>query len=389
MPRVMRRCAIALLLLLQTACLGAVPADEYSYVIHFGVEEGDVLPYRFAFVVNSETESASSGESKPTVLLAEARNLYEAIDTLAGSMSNQLNFSRTTLIVFSRPLAEKDCIPDVLNIVYGKLKIRENTRIMITESDMKAMLEGMAAVIDPSLGKVRTSVTRYAETTGMIVDTTLGQMTEAFRQKTHDAMVCYAGVNTGVPIQDMAGCNSYPYLGGSMLSEGQLKTSIAGTAVFSGTRMTGVLDGQHTLLLLLCSGNFSLGRILMPYADTELTLSISRIKAPRVTFVDADDIAVYTSVEVSLERPRELANIPADELEEIIARWLSNETAHVFLAVQNAGSDVFGFGKTAVRRFSDMSSWRLYDWDSAYRRLSVSFLYSVKLSHDPGDVARE
>ena len=385
----MIRCGvIAALLLLQTACLGAVPADEYSYVIHFGVEEGDVLPYRFAFVVNCETESAD-GEATPTVLLAEARSLYEAIDTLAGSVSNQLNFTRTTLIVFSRALAEQDRIADVLNIAYGKLKIRENTRVMITESDIKSMLEGMAAVADPSLGKVRASVTRYAETTGMIVDTTLGQLTEAFRQKTHDALVCYAGVNTGVPVQDMAGGSSYPYLGGSLLSEGQLKTSIAGTAVFSGTRMIGVLDGQHTLLLLLCSGDFSLGRIMMPYGDTELTLSVSRTGTPRVTFVDADDIAVDTQVEVSLERPRELPEVSADQLEDAVEQWLSHETAHVFLAVQNADSDAFGFGKAAVQRFSDMSSWRLYDWEGVYRRLSVSFLYRVKLTHDPNNAARK
>lgn len=382
---------LLLCLLLFSGCLHAVPTDEYSYVIDIGVEKGDVLPYRFVFMVNNP--SGGSGESATkenvTVITAEARDLYEAIDTVGGCSPNQLNFARTTLLAFSRELAEKGAIGDLINITYGKLKIRESCRIMVVDMDIQTVFEGMVSSADPSMTKIKSHVGSYSEQLGYVPDTTLGQMLEAFQSKTHDVMVSYSGFNTGVPVQDMAGGDSYPYLGGGMLTEGLLKTSIAGGAVFSGERMVGILDGQHTMLVLLVRGELRSCRVAMPYAGQELTLTLYRNTRPRVTF-DGDGTAVArVGLEAALERPLRLPDTSRTELETAIQTYLSEQTENVFSAVQQAGSDVFGFGCTAVQRYTDMGAWRQYDWESAYRQLAVSFVYTVKLSHDPYDLALE
>lgn len=382
---------LALMLLLVSAgCLRAVPTDEYSYVIDLGVEKGEVLPYRFFFMINNPSGGSGESASKEnvSVISAEARDLYEAVDTLAGSSPNQLNFARTTLLLFSRELAEAGAIADIIDVTYGKLKIRESCRVMIAADDIQAVFEGMVSSADPSMTKIKVHMAKYAEAVGVVPDVTLGQMLEAFASKTHDIALAYCGVNTGVPIPDMAGGDSYPYLGGSLLTKGLLKTSIGGCAVFRGERMVGVLDGQHTMLLQMARDEFTSGRVVIPFRGTELTFTLYKNAVPRVA-VEGDTAVVHVGLEAALERPIRLPDADREELETAIAEYLSGRAEQVFAAVQGVGSDVFGFGCTAVKRYTDMGAWRLCDWDGAYRELSCSFVFTVKLSHDPKNLALE
>ncbi len=378
------------LLLVCAGCLNAVATDEYSYVIDIGVEKGETLPYRFIFMINNPSGGAGESASKEnvTVIQAEARDLYEAIDTLAGSLPNQLNFARTTLLLFSREIAEDGKIPDLINLTYGKLKIRESCRVMIAASDIRPVFDGMVSSADPSMTKIKAHMAEYSDGTGFVPDATLGQMLEAFESKTHDVVIGYCGINTGALIQDMAGGDSYPYLGGAMLSEGQLKTSIVGSAVFADDRMVGILDGQHTMPIQMARGEFRSGRITMPYENGDLTLTLYKNGAPEIQVQDGEAV-VRIGLEAALERPLRLPGTDRVTLEAAVAGFLSHQAEKVFSAVQQADSDAFGFGQTAVKRFSDMGAWRLYDWERAYRQLAVSFQFTVKLSHDPYDLALE
>ena len=272
----MKRAAFAALLLLLpllAGCLGGVPLDKYCYVLDLGVERGDSMPYRFVFLLNEDTagsEEEGGDKGQVSMVSAEERSLFAAIDALAGALPAQLSFERTTLLAFSRELAEAGEIVTVTDGALSRLKIRQNVRVIVVEGDLRDAFQGLVSEGDPSMNRLKTNVKLFEENFGYVEDWGLSRVREAFSNDTGDALLPYAGL-VGGPLQpDMVGGQVYPYLGGGLLGEGQIKTSLCGSAVFAGDRMAGVLSGQHTMLVLMAKGTFQTGHLRLPWKGTEL-----------------------------------------------------------------------------------------------------------------------
>lgn len=386
-----RLVALCVGLLLMCGCVGGLSIDQYSYVIDIGIEKGERLPYLVTLMVNTpSSQPDSEGNSGSfTVITAEGRSLFEAIETLAASQPNELNFGRTTLMMFSREFAQDDMIMESMDIALGKLRIRQNIRVIIAEGDIKSVFEGFASSSDPSTNKLKVKVTNSVNTTGMTVDTTWNLMLESFENKTQDAIVCFCGVNQQEIREDMVGGNAYPYIGGATLASGELKTSIIGSAVFSGTRMVGILDGQHTMLVQMATGKFSQGRIRVNYKDgRELSVMLFSNGAPKVS-IEGDTVSFVISLVADVEMPKLIESTTSKELEDFLAYYIASESARVFTAVQNADSDVFCVGQQMIKHMENDEQWASLDFDQVYGKLNAAFTVIIKLSHDPDNVALE
>ena len=316
----MKRIVVAFLLLvlpLSGGCLGGVPLDRYCYVLDLGVERGDSMPYRFVFLLNEDT--AGSGEDggnrgEVSMVCAEERSLFAAIDALSGALPAQLSFERTTLLAFSRELAEAGEMEAVMAGALSRLKIRQNVRVIVVEEDMRGAFQGLVSEGDPSMNRLKTNVKLFEENFGYVEDWGLSRVREAFSNDTGDALLPYAGL-VGGPLQpDMVGGQVYPYLGGGLLGEGQIKTSLCGSAVFAGDRMAGVLSGQHTMLVLMAKGTFQTGHLRLPWKGTELDMALYVVGKPKRSW-QAGTFTCEITLEADLEHP---AQVEADS-EELIA----------------------------------------------------------------------
>ena len=92
--------ALLLLLLPLGGCLQGLPLDKYCYVLDLGVERGETLPYRFVFLLNEDTageEGEEGGRGQVSMIWAEERTLFAAVEALSGALPAQLSFERTTL----------------------------------------------------------------------------------------------------------------------------------------------------------------------------------------------------------------------------------------------------------------------------------------------------
>ena len=207
----MKRAAFAALLLLLpllAGCLGGVPLDKYCYVLDLGVERGDSMPYRFVFLLNEDTagsEEEGGDKGQVSMVSAEERSLFAAIDALAGALPAQLSFERTTLLAFSRELAEAGEIVTVTDGALSRLKIRQNVRVIVVEGDLRDAFQGLVSEGDPSMNRLKTNVRLFEENYGYVEDWGLHAMREAFANETGDALLPYAG-RVGGPLQpDIAG----------------------------------------------------------------------------------------------------------------------------------------------------------------------------------------
>ena len=78
-----RLTAILLALLSFCGCLSKGDAAHHIYVLSFGVESGDTFAYRIVLLAAMPKAGSEEGATLSTeVLAAEARTLFEAIETL-------------------------------------------------------------------------------------------------------------------------------------------------------------------------------------------------------------------------------------------------------------------------------------------------------------------
>lgn len=389
----MKRFTAMLLLLclpLSAGCLGGVPLDKYCYVLDLGVERGDAMPYRFVFLLNEDTAGGGEdggGKGQVSMVSVEERSLFAAIDALSGALPAQLSFERTTLLAFSRELSEAGEMARVTEGALSRLKIRQNVRVIVVEEDMRGTFQGLISEGDPSMSRLKANVRLFEENFGYVEDWGLSRVQEAFANRTGDPLVPYTGLVGGELQPDMAGGEVYPYLGGGLLGEGQIRTSLCGSAVFAGDRMAGVLSGQHTMLVLMAKGVFQAGHLRLPWGDTELDLALYAVGRPQRSWA-AGTFTCEIALEGDLEQP---AQIDADS-EELIAaaeRYLAEELGRVYRATAAAGADVFEVGREAIRGFDSWESWQACGFSAGLKDSRAVFRVKVKLSHSPRDPALE
>jgi hypothetical protein len=389
----MKRAAFAALLLLLpllAGCLGGVPLDKYCYVLDLGVERGDSMPYRFVFLLNEDTagsEEEGGDKGQVSMVSAEERSLFAAIDALAGALPAQLSFERTTLLAFSRELAEAGEMEAVMAGALSRLKIRQNVRVIVVEEDMRGAFQGLVSEGDPSMNRLKTNVKLFEENFGYVEDWGLSRVREAFSNDTGDALLPYAGLVDGPLQPDMVGGQVYPYLGGGLLGEGQIKTSLCGSAVFAGDRMAGVLSGQHTMLVLMANGAFRTGHLRLPWKGTELDLALYAVGKPKRRW-QAGTFTCEIVLEGDLEHPAQV-EVESEELIAAAESYLKAELEQVFRATAAAGADVFSVGRDAICTFRSWDSWRAYGFARRLKEVEPDFRVKVKLSHSPKDPALE
>lgn len=377
-----------LLLALSAGCMEGVPLDKYCYVLDLGIERGERMPYRFVFLLNRDGEGEPGQEGGGvSVVHVEERSLFDAIEALSGALSAQLSFERATLLAFSREIAESGEIPALTDGAWGRLKIRQNIRVIILEADLISAFQGLISPEDPAMSRLKANVKLYMDSFGYVEDWGMSRMREAFRHQAGDALLPYAALVESAPRADMAGGLAYPYTGGQLLGEGQMKTSLAGSAVFSGGRMKGVLSGQHTMLVLMAKGTFRAGHVSLPWGEGTIDLALYALNRPKRSW-SKGRFGCEVFLEADLEDPTRL-DVDARELIDAVQGYLAAEMDRVFRATARAGADVFGVGREAIRTFHSWEEWEAFGSTGWLRDVAATFTVRVKLSHSPHDPALE
>lgn len=386
--KLIRLAGIFCLLGVLSGCIADLPVDAYAYVVNIGVEQGDTLPYRYVLVLNQEAgaggeDTGSEGNKALTVMKSEGNTLLEAVQTLSLASPAQLNFERTSLIALSRELAQLGDFGGLEDMGFEKLKLRENARFIVTEGDMETVLQGLMSEADPSMNRLKTNVGYLQEQAGLVRDCTLREVLESLHGGVGDVMALYCGVNEGELVEDLVGGESYPYLGGKLLVEGELKTTLGGTAVFAGRKMAGVLSGQHTMLLNMARGEFTRGQLTFLWQEGQ-ELTVYFYTAGQVTRQKSGSTVTFTiPLTGTLQKPMTLEGVTAEELEAFLEGCLAGEISRVYEKVSRTGADVFLLGRSLLMDFSSMEQWETFDVRKAVEGMEALFQVEVKMSRQP------
>lgn len=392
----MKRVLIWLLLLGvalgQVGCLRSQSVDESGYVLAIGFDEGDLFDYRISFAVQKigmeSNEPKTEGFSLHT---AEAETLYEAIETLTGSLPHQLSFARTTMIILDLALVqERGRLEDLLNTAMERLLIRYNASVYVALDGANAVLEGLVnSDLKLSLDKLQSHFLDYAKRTGFLPLCNLKQLYETAVVQPGDSVIPLIGTSKGylqIGVADSVGRRELAILGGHMPIETELQTGVGGAALLQEGQLAGVLDGQNTQLLLLATGQFQNGGMRFTDDSTgrEYYFRVTPAGPPdvKLTLNETPQAQVRLQLGMSMVHPYRLEGETVETLESKAQDWLQTGLQRLFDTCQQLGTDAFGFEKQAVRQFTSVAAWERYDWRAAYQRLQASFTVSVSLDTD-------
>lgn len=376
----MRRFILILLcLLLLSGCMQSKNIDEYAYVLNVGVERGTTMPYLVTVLI-SVPGGTEDTKVENTVVSAEARSFSEAYETLNAAYPSRLSFARASLLAIGEDLAEDGAQTAFLDFAFGKPDLWQNLRVVVVKPSVREVFEGWISDADPSLRKIKTAVGDLSDESGMTADTGFGTYTEAIGDKRYDAMLAYAGANEYGLNPDLVGGETYPYTGGSLLVESTLKTSTAGSALFDGDRMVGVLDGRHTMETLMVTDAFRKGEMHFTLPDgSTMRAALYRMRAPKIRLKNRE-ATVELRLEADVLEPKTLP-MERNALKAYLETQLETELAAVLKALQRANCDAMGFGRFRAKQFRSAADWEACDWKAEYRTLRVSFTVTLMLSH--------
>ncbi|MBR4906070.1 MAG: hypothetical protein IKZ44_04375 [Clostridia bacterium] len=378
----MRRIFIMLLCCtLLLGCMQSKNIDEYAYVLNVGVERGTTMPYLMTVLV-SVPGGTEDTKVENVVITAEARSFSEACETLNAAYPSRLSFARASLLAIGEDLAKDGAQSAFLDFAFGKPDLWPNLRTVVVKPPIRDVFEGWITEADPSLRKIKTAVGDLAIESGIAADIGYSTYLEAISDKRFDAMLAYAGVNEYGLEPDLIGGEAYPHVGGSLLVESALKTSTAGSAVFDGDRMVGILDGRHTMETLMVTDAFRKGEMRFTLPDgSALDATLYRMRAPKVR-LGHGEATVELFLEADILEPA-LVSADRDALKTFLQDQLETELRAVLSALQQAGSDAMGFGRFRAKQFRTAADWEACDWKAEYRSLRVAFSVTLMLSHDP------
>lgn len=383
---------LTVLLALSAGCLKARSLDQYGYVLAIGFDKGEKLPYKISLLLqNTQLESDSQRSDGFTIVDAECRNLYEAMETLSAGLPYQLDFARTNLIVIQQELAKGEKgIEEILDISFAQLRIRYNANLFLALDGAGDVLKGLKNDMEPNLTKMNMNFQAYSQESGLIPVTNITLAVEGGKTGDYDFMMPLcgaAGKQEKQADRDSIGQTSYAYLGGKLLINSKMDTTIAGAALFSGYRMVGVLDGQRTMLVMMTTGEFRMGRVQLENDKGEaFVLHFRQDGKPAIRFQFDTSGIPRAIVSIPLVGQIDLPDSCTDtkaQLEAWTEEKLRAETELVFAGCQAMGADVFCFGKSAVKAFSSEKAWEAYDWKKRYPTMEAAFLYHVTLMNLP------
>ncbi len=372
MKRVAVLTLIVTMLLPMAGCFRAESMESYGYVVGIGFDPGETMPYKISFMLQRTQASGQSegGDNNGGIAIvsAECRDLIEAVETISTSLPFILDFSRTLMFVFSHELASQEgVIEELMSVSFPRLRIRYNALVSISLSSAADVFEGLKTDIEPNLSKIHKNYLLYSKASGLVPLMNVMALHEAVNERYADALLMVCGVtgkdsSSAPPV--LVETDDYAYIGGSMLIESDMKASLAGSAVFRGSRMIGILDGQQTQLMLMVRGNYTEGRIrLKDTGEQGINVFVIAKGKPRFSLMlEPKPVASVTiPLRAYIEQPEDISEEEINEAAPRLEAQLEEELTELFYACRANGSDVMGFGRYAVKRFSKQETWRDYD----------------------------
>ena len=359
--------------------------DNLAFVIAIGIDAGDNdgnLKISFQIAKpSSASEGASTQDETSIINTVETSSIYTAINLMNSYIGKELNLSHCKLVVFSEEVATNGISNEIYTLI-NDVQIRPSTNIVVSKTDAKYYIESSKPSLETLPTKYYEIFPNSSKYTGYTSNATIGDF--------FNGLTC----NTCQPYAILGGTidsnidNLKDYSSSDPLNAGNAKsneTSISGKrgaeniglAVFKGDKLVGELTAMETVCFSLMRNNVNGFLITIPDPrddESYIDLYLFPAKSTKGN-VDIINGTPYITVNCKFngriysmkKDSKYLDNTVLDEISKTASKYIELQISnYLYKTSKDFKSDINGFAKYVLRKFSTLEEFERYGWLQNY-----------------------
>ena len=390
-----RLCLLLLiaLMIVTAGCNGAHETDQIVYVVAIGIDKGenDKLIITYQLAIPRQISGSSSGSDSTsgggeatkkfaniTIVafsLAEARNQLKSIVALTPAIYH------TKMIIFGESLA-KSGIGEVLGPLFRFAQYRGSMYVAVAKNSAQTFLEKNNPAITGSTAKYYELMMQGDSGSGFYLSTTLHNFYLGMKGLGSDSYAVYVGANPKAKAEKLSpdtkerpeGYKETPQVAGEINRIGGDDAEFAGTAVFSGDKLVGLLDSSQTRIVSLYLTRLQSSYITIDDLDpTAAKKGISlRFRASGPPEVKTQIVEGKAIAHIQLTLEGEITSIASginyeepqyrEALENKLSQLFTQDFRGLIFYLQECNSDVLGIGDYFRPRFATLPDFINFNW---------------------------
>ena len=304
------------------------------------------------------------------MLSATAPSCLRALGLLSATTPRTVNLSQLREIVLSQTIAETDATLSILREIHSIYRANGEAVVVVTPQNAGDFIRRQHAILGLRLSKYLEVLFEHFQSIGIIPPSpNLSAVIAAMESRTLDAAAVYADGNDFDSTLVLRGASDTDRLPGHLPRTAPAGNEYMGSALFSDSRMTGVLTGSETGLLRLMAGK----------SDTRITVIDGAQYKTRLATRSRRSIEPDGTLRVSLFLALTLTAGEQKRTSDEIAADIERSCASVLQKLQAASCDAVGFGRIAVRAYPDIPAWESSGWDTRYPQAQVRVATHLKI----------
>ena len=318
----------------------------------------------------SDANAAEDSEPGYIVLSATAPSCLRALGLLSATTPRTVNLSQLREIVLSQTIAETDATLSILREIHSIYRANGEAVVVVTPQNAGDFIRRQHAILGLRLSKYLEVLFDHFRSIDIIPPSpNLSAVIAAMESRTLDAAAVYADGNDFDNTLVLRGASDTDRLPGHLPRTAPAGNEYMGSALFSGSRMTGVLTGSETGLLCLMAGK----------SGTRITVIDGAQYKTRLATRARRSIEPDGTLRVSLSLALTLTAGEQKRTSDEIAADIERSCVSVLQKLQAASCDAVGFGRIAVRAYPDIPAWESSDWDTRYPQAQIRVATHLKI----------
>ncbi len=393
-----------------TGCYDALEVDDEVYVFSLGVDKGVSNKVRVTIqypVYKSSSDSGSQGDKSKSsmggsnvagdtnISTIDASTILEALDMFGMSISRRVSLMHTKELIFSEEFA-REGVGEYLAPMARFRETRRTTNVIITQGKAQDFIKENISNIGDSLAKSLELMMVQSDNTSYFPRVQFHDFYKGMISSFEQSYATYAGINNFDALLPEKAGDTAPlivdqgFLPGNQPREGVSKREFAGTAVFDGDKMIGVLDSEETRYFLMVAGKFKKGIIVIedknaPGDSIPMDLRPGRAPILKGRFENGKPVIdVILKMEADVGAIQSRINYESfnriKELEQQTADAIKGKVEKVIKKVQKEyKTDIFGFGHKFAGYFPTIQDWEAYDWLTHFQEAVINVTVDVSV----------
>lgn len=390
--------ALLLFCLLMSGCNGARETDAVAYVLAVGVDAAADNQLSVTYLIAIPRALGSGGESGGGEKVVEkvtvkAPSLVEAQTLLNASVGRAPNLSHVKIWVVGEKLARQG----LANLIGPLTRFREfrgSMYLVVARGTAKEFIDMNNPELELLPSRWAEGVLGISSESGYYLSSQLHDFYVRLKEPGGAPCTVLAGINPDTGKDKPSAAPTLPdrtpgYLPGDIAREGGNPAALAGTAVFKGDKMIGMLTNVETRMLAILMGNFPKGFLTLAdprVPDQNVYLLMRLGSAPKIDVSLIDDVPeinIEVLIECELSSISSGTNYEADELrpeiEQQVSKAISLEMKNMLVKTQELEADVVNFGKYLRPKVRNYDEFSAIDWNRLYPQAQIHIKVDAKL----------